>query len=528
MSWHIFKKDARLMWWFAAVVAGLRIAEVAVAQSAGLFPPVSARNLTMLLGMVGILSVGFAICAVVHQDAIPGVRQDWLVRPIRRRDLLLSKFIFVVLFLQMPIFLADFIQGLLTGAGVSTSLASAASRSMFLLLTVDIPFLALASLTRNLLEALTAAVGICVAFVAFGMLFLNDPGRRFQPVFGTGLEWIGAASLAIVMLIGASALLGLQFFRRWTLLSRWLMGGFTILSILATFVPWTPAFAIQRALTAAAGSSSAITIEFLPGPVPSRGPAAIGNDSFQPAFLPMRISGLASDYAVHSDRIEFAITDTSGRRYKFGIASSLSVQGDAVNQEHHVTQMIAIPSDLYRTIGGQPVRLDIVYSLTLFKLAASHTLPALNAREYLPDAGQCGTRLNAPRTGIQLSCQQTGRAPGCMALRLEDPSTGDANPGNFNCERTDYGPFPNWQLLPDGLARTGGGLPFRDVNGLAKYPVDDSKLGESRIAIRIYEPVEHFTRTQQIPQIKLNDWEVAPYEGGMATHDAGVVTPKLN
>jgi len=33
MIWHIFKKDARLLWWLAAGVAALRFAQVAVTHS---------------------------------------------------------------------------------------------------------------------------------------------------------------------------------------------------------------------------------------------------------------------------------------------------------------------------------------------------------------------------------------------------------------------------------------------------------------------------------------------------------------
>src|SRR2546423_5869145 len=44
----------------------------------------------------------FLIAAIVHVEAIPGVRQDWLVRPIRRGNLLLEKFLFVVLMVGGP------------------------------------------------------------------------------------------------------------------------------------------------------------------------------------------------------------------------------------------------------------------------------------------------------------------------------------------------------------------------------------------------------------------------------------------
>jgi hypothetical protein len=52
--------------------------------------------LSSILGLVSLVATALLIVTVVQQDAIPGLTQDWLVRPIRRRDLLLSKVVFVM------------------------------------------------------------------------------------------------------------------------------------------------------------------------------------------------------------------------------------------------------------------------------------------------------------------------------------------------------------------------------------------------------------------------------------------------
>src|SRR5215469_15105550 len=159
MIWHIFKKDVRLLWWLAAGVAALNAAKAAILLKLGLFPQnAQLYLLTQFLSLGGLLGAGFAIAAVVHQDAIPGVRQDWLVRPIRRRDLLFAKFLFVVLMVQTPVLVLDLFEAVAEGFSLGGALASAASRSLFLLLLVNIPFFAFASLTKNLLEAITGGV----------------------------------------------------------------------------------------------------------------------------------------------------------------------------------------------------------------------------------------------------------------------------------------------------------------------------------------------------------------------------------
>src|SRR5437867_3622807 len=92
-------------------------------------------------------------CGSVHVDAIPGVRQDWLVRPIKRRDLLAAKLLFVILLVQGPILLTDFVGAAANGFPFAQSLSASLSHNVFWLATFYLPVLAFASLTRNFTEA---------------------------------------------------------------------------------------------------------------------------------------------------------------------------------------------------------------------------------------------------------------------------------------------------------------------------------------------------------------------------------------
>jgi hypothetical protein len=50
-------------------------------------------------------------------------------------------------------------------------------------------------------------------------------------------------------------------------------------------------------------------------------------------------------------------------------------------------------------------------------------------------------------------------------------------------------------------------LPFRDPVGLAHFPVDGSKLRESRAVLQLYRAQDHFTRKLVIPDVRLRNWE---------------------
>jgi uncharacterized membrane protein (DUF4010 family) len=92
MVWHFFKKDARLLWPLAlAVVLAQALCAVRTA-TLGYFnqPPVLER-LTAFLPLLVYLGIALTAVTVVQQEPLSGVREDWLIRPIRRRDLALSK-----------------------------------------------------------------------------------------------------------------------------------------------------------------------------------------------------------------------------------------------------------------------------------------------------------------------------------------------------------------------------------------------------------------------------------------------------
>jgi len=116
---------------------------------------------------------------------------------------------------------------------------------------------------------------------------------------------------------------------------------------------------------------------------------------------------------------------------------------------------------------------------------------------------------------VQLRCIQAGGESNCVAFFLEHAPSGRQNPIRFGCW-PNYSPY-SAQYTPDSLTRFEGAVPFRDLSGLAKYPVDAAKLPESRVVLRIYQPQEHFTRRLVIPEIHLSDWESLEHDRAVAS-----------
>ena len=138
-----------------------------------------------MLVMAGPPASGFLITAAVHLDAIPGHRQDWLVRPILRRDLMMAKVLFAALMVQLPIAVANMAALLVNGVSLPSSAASAVEHSIMQMFVINIPFIALGSMTRSLLALVTGGVALGI-IVAVGDLIASNT-QTLEPVFRSGL-----------------------------------------------------------------------------------------------------------------------------------------------------------------------------------------------------------------------------------------------------------------------------------------------------------------------------------------------------
>ena len=123
------------------------------------------KAVLLLLETLMNLGVAVLIATVVHEDSIVGMRQDWLVRPIRRCDLLAAKLLFLLLAVQVPMLLASVIGGLANGFPLWLSLSDALSQNVYFLIGFTLPIFAFVSLTRSTSEALGVAVVIVVGSI---------------------------------------------------------------------------------------------------------------------------------------------------------------------------------------------------------------------------------------------------------------------------------------------------------------------------------------------------------------------------
>src|SRR5438105_2257009 len=89
---HIFRKDARYLW-----------------REIGLFIALTAlfawRDYLWAEVLLSVSAV-FLIARVIHAETLPGDTQFWLTRPYHWTSLLAAKILFILIFLNVPIFFA--------------------------------------------------------------------------------------------------------------------------------------------------------------------------------------------------------------------------------------------------------------------------------------------------------------------------------------------------------------------------------------------------------------------------------------
>jgi hypothetical protein len=509
MILHILKKDLRQLSLLASLVALAQIANAAAWFALGNFEePRGLVVVAYLFSGATFIGIAAVIASVVHLDPLPGVSQDWLIRPVRRTDLLAAKVLFVVIVVHGPMLLADLAHAAAAGFTVREALGAAVSRALYLFLIFDIPVLALATMTRTLVQVGAWALAIWVAVLAgiLGGVLVRGGG---PPVFaGSGLQWMTPAYWSALALTAGIAVALLQFYRRSTRRAHLIAMGAVLLAPTLSFSGWAPVFAVQRSLSRDSTAAGPTMIVF--DPAIGRSGADAPATSTVTVLLPVRVLGLPEDSLLLSDRTDVRIADDDGTTLyqgktspNLGYGDDLSV-GIATAGDASTHQRIVLPARVYEHVRGRAIRLELDYSLTLLRVEAETTLSGMDGNDRSTLFGWCKTKLDEDADDVELGCVRPAHSPSCVMATLTNPTTGKRNPENVFCA-PDYTPF-QVQLIPGVMSRFGGAMPFRDTKGLAKYPVDGSQLGAAQVALRAYRPLAHFTRRLDVPSLRLEDW----------------------
>jgi hypothetical protein len=354
---------------------------------------------------------------------------------------------------------------------------------------MDLPVLAFATLTRSLAQAAGAAIAIAVGMLVVmvaTLFYLNSMLDTIWIIDSAQVAW-GLAGVAVV--------LALQYYRRRTSTARLVHGAAALVWLFVEFLPWQPAFAIEKRLSPQPTAADAVQIAFDPDLGKLQGPSrAMGHSrglptADVPLWVPLRSAGLGEGQMLAADRMSVRVTRPGGTAIYIEDERGSRFILEAENPGH---ELIWVPEDIYNRLKNLPVTLEIDYSLTVLQAGPARAIPATGGDRWIEDVGRCATRTTAGGAEVELGCLAPDNMP-CAAFSLEYNGTGQGSARGSGC-RSGYAPY---------FARINGDSISRFAR---EFPSIGSELKDAQVVIRAYHPQAHFTRQVVIPNTRLSEW----------------------
>lgn len=410
-----------------------------------------------------------------------------------------EKLLFCVVTVQSASFLSDVLQGVICGFSFRLVISAALVRAVVLFIAVTLPAIAVGAITKSIMEATALVAFVAFGIFAFTMIAIGlagGYGHQFDPTDFTGEGWLTNLLRSLLVLFGLGAALVWQYKNRKTRHARFLMASILAVVLISQFIPWTPVFALQKALSPEADAGRGISLALRgPGdPAPENLPNTARDSLSNSKTLSLAFRDLPAKTLLQIDKAQWTLRSADGKTFYSAAGGGVSLRNaKGVAATVALDQVLDLPAPILRQTEGQKTNVGIVYSLTLFKLGADYSMQALDDVSRLPGWGLCKTEINNGNTAVEVECVQMGKGPTCATVFLENETNGVRNPENTSCY-PNYAPYSD-RPIPDALSRFRLMLPFRDISGLIKYPVDETQLTNTRVVIQMYTPQNHFTRT---------------------------------
>ncbi len=488
---RIFRKD--LVQWrslaagFVALLAALCWWDAGLpADHSGLLPGSAEVEIPFLL------ACAFMAAKVIHAEGPAGDCPYWVTRPFSGRCLLAAKLLWLGACVNLPVLVAQACVLAANGLSPFDHLALLVWRQVFFTASVMLPAAALAAVTESL-----------SAFAAGALLYfgLSRIPQLLAPAADRwlGWEWIRLSATATVSLAAATVVLWLQFVRRQTETSRWVLGSAALAMGLVQFLPWHDGFALQSALARAPGRM--VRIDFAPGRVPAPAAAVRPDPPAVGLEIPFEVSGFSADQGVRVEGVRTVVDSPSGQHWDsgWGIAGEPLLYGADGSPRAVLTSdgpywlRLAVAPEFYRGVQSNAVRLRASFALIL---PGDSTSTGLNLGG-ADIAGDAVCLTSGADATLSVVCSTPFWSLARATLRVRSQSTGESMARDLLAD-----PAGAWT---DGPYPTAGGLSLwanplsADLNA-PPLPIE--------IVLETHPPAGFAVRTVEIAAIRLSAYRI--------------------
>lgn len=425
---HIFRKDVRHLWREIAASLALLVAFAWLdirswsQPYGGMATGVSALlGAEMLPGLVNLLlpvSWIFLIVRVIQGESLVGDRQFWVTRPYDWKQLLAAKTLFVLTFVNFPLLLTDAF--LLARAGFHPThyLSGLFWLQLMWILFLFVWLAALATVTHSIAQMLLALLLIVLDLIGTSALssIIQKSGLS-----GSINMWWGLVVIAVAVIIVL-----VQYSRRRTVLSRWLIVGvcalLTLISVASSRgTPPDRSSIVRRYPISVANQPVGLALE---PPDKQEGKfAPIYNDEVS-IQLPMSAAGIPEDSFLGLDGMIVTLTNAKGFRWDSG----WKTDSQWLFPEQKTTNLsFQIKRSIFDQASSGPVTARLLLAFTVYRNQNRQQFVVPGGRFILRDIGMCTTELLYSR-GIH--CLAPLRRPAFLLVTSESSSSTCAPEGD--------------------------------------------------------------------------------------------------
>jgi hypothetical protein len=468
---HILKKDIR----YLRLEISLVLMLAAIFASTEMF----SRNRLWVRVLLAI-AAAYLIARLIHAEAIPGDSQFWISRPYRWKSLLGAKFMFILAFVNLPIFAARLSILIVGGFPLSSALPGLLWSQFLILFAASFPIAALAAVTAGLVPFIFSALVLLAAGIGIEQMMV-PPSLPAVRTLVDPVQWVWDAIAALTLTAAAVLILYIQYKNRNTRFSRTLAIGAASLTAAAyLYIPWPVALAVQTHLSKKVFDSSSIYLAL--DPSSKRTFSAEGRLSGIQLDFPIAVTGVPDAIDIEADALAVTLQSSDGQSWKSGFYDLPGVPKKRNRSGVPVFNgLVVIPRAFFNEERERSVTFRASIYLTLFGNDRMKTVPLQSKPVNVMDGLQCAIGALS-----DLHCASPFRWP----ARLVYAKFGETDIRSFT-RLISYSPFPADLSLDnveiDGVSRPASA---REVTIVSKEPLENIRLNFEAPGIKLADFVE--------------------------------------
>jgi hypothetical protein len=466
-AFHIFKKDVRYLRNEICLLLALDVIFTWLETKAG--------NAWWVEGLLPIAAV-YLIVRLMHAEAIPGDNQFWITRPYEWKSLAGAKALFILVFVELPLFVAQLLILIANGFPLADTVPGLLWTQVLLVFGVWFPIAAIAALTSGIAAFLfSLLILLAIVFSAQQTIFWL-PHLRPTVRWPEAVEWVRDSILMIAIVAIALWILYVQYKSRRTALSRtFAIGAAALTGLVYWYVPLSFAMPVESWLSKRPSVGS--SIEIVLGPQPKQFGQGRRTVEVQ-VDVPIVVRGIPAATEVRADAFDVTFQRSDGRTWKSGLTGMYSRPNSSGLTI--LDGIVVMDRTIFDAEKALPVTLHASLYLTLFGNSRSRTIPLKRTPVNAMDGLQCylGDMFD------HFYCRSAFRWPD----RLVSVEAGVLPNPLYTF--VSYSPFPAGINLNDNIeAHWADGPP--------------ASAGHATVIVK--EPLAHFRRDLEVRSITLTD-----------------------